>query len=374
VNKLDRSELLSLVLDNVNRTFGAGTVVRMGDAPCRDIETIPTGNVKLDLALTIGGLPKGRIIEIFGSEASGKTTVALQIVAAAQRAGGFAVYIDTEYAFNPDYAEKIGVDTKELYVAQPNDGEEAFEVCEAMVRSGAIDVIVIDSVSALVPRAEIEASCEDCPTGLHARLMGQGLRKLNAILSQSSCILVFINQVRYDIRNGKEITTGGHALRYYSAIRLKIGRGVNLIRNKMVVGNRITIKVVKNKVGPPGGECTLDLIYGTGISCEKEMLEVALEKQYIQKSGDYYYYGRARIATGEVDAIRFLYDNHEVYEELDQLIHKGYVSRLIEEPTTDDNDDDAEIRRLLDIEMMWKETPGNGKGKDNEGFGCYPDR
>ena len=363
VNKLNRSEMLSLALDNVNRAFGAGTVVKMGDAPRMDIETIPTGNVKIDLALKIGGLPKGRIIEIFGREASGKTTVALQVVAAVQRAGGFAIYIDTEYAFNPAYAEKIGVDINELYISQPNDGEEAFEVCETAVRSGAIDVVVIDSVSALVPRAEIEGSYEDCPAGLHARLMSQGLRKLNAILSQSGCTLVFVNQMRYDIRNGKEISTGGRALKYYSSIRLKVGRVENIVSNNMVVGSRIAINVVKNKVAPPGGECTLDLVFGMGISCEKDMLEVALEKKYLQRSGKYYFYQGDRIGTNVAEAIQYLVDNPDVYEELDELVHKGYVSRIILEPATDDDD---ELRMLYE-EASSKGGAQDGEGKDNEG-------
>ena len=346
--------MLALTMDSVNKIYGSGTIMKMSDTPHECIDCFPSGNILLDLALKVGGLPKGRIVEIFGSESSGKTTIALQAIASVQKAGGTAVFIDTEYAFDPLYASKIGVNTEELLICQPNDGEEAFDVCEALVRSGAVEIIVIDSVSAIVPRAEIEGSMEECPVGLLSRLMGQALRKLTAILNHTNCVILFVNQMRYDIRTGKEKATGGSALKYFSSLRLEVRRGESIVSNNIVIGKKVTIRVVKNKVGSPFGECTLDLIFGEGILCEKEMLQAALEKKFIQRSGRYYYYIGERIAQCESDAIRYLIDNHDVYEELDELIHKGYISRLIEEQTTDDEDDE-EIRRLHEIELMYSD-------------------
>ena len=311
--------------------------MKLGDAASKmQVEVIPTGSLQLDFALGVGGLPKGRIIEIYGPESSGKTTVALHCVAEAQKMGGTAAFIDAEHALDPVYAEKLGVDIDELYVAQPDNGEQALDICEALVRSGAIDVVVIDSVAALVPKAEIEGDMGDSHVGLQARLMSQALRKLAGVISKTNAVAIFINQLREKVGvvyGNPETTTGGKALKFYASVRLDIRKGEAIKEGSEIKGNRTKIKVVKNKVAPPFKSCIVDILYGEGISRSSELLDLAVERDLIKKAGAYYSYKGERIGQGRENARKYLMDNPEIYEEIEKTIRESF-SKGDAEPTT----------------------------------------
>ena len=315
--------------------------MRLGDAASKiSVSTIPSGCLELDLALGVGGIPRGRIIEIYGPESSGKTTIALHIIAEAQKLGGTAAFIDAEHALDPVYAENLGVDVDELYVSQPDTGEDALEICETLVRSGAMDVVVIDSVAALVPKAEIEGDMGDSHVGLQARLMSQALRKMTGIISKSNTILVFINQLREKVGvmfGNPETTTGGRALKFYASIRLDVRRVDSIKNGNEVVGNRTRIKVVKNKVAPPFKTAEFDIIYGEGISKESSVLDLAIANKIISKSGAWYYYGDMRMAQGRDNARLFLKDNSELCDEIEAKIRK-VISALPNDGEADGED------------------------------------
>ena len=317
---MEKAKALEMALSQIEKDFGKGAIMRLGDAASKiSVSTIPSGCLELDFALGVGGIPRGRIIEIYGPESSGKTTIALHIIAEAQKLGGTAAFIDAEHALDPVYAENLGVDVDELYVSQPDTGEDALEICETLVRSGAMDVVVIDSVAALVPKAEIEGDMGDSHVGLQARLMSQALRKMTGIISKSNTILVFINQLREKVGvmfGNPETTTGGRALKFYASIRLDVRRIDSIKNGSEVVGNRTRIKVVKNKVAPPFKTAEFDIIYGEGISKESSVLDLAIANKIISKSGAWYYYGDMRMAQGRDNARLFLKDNSELCDEI----------------------------------------------------------
>ena len=333
----DRKKALEIALGKIEKDFGKGSVMKLGDAASKmQVEVIPTGSLQLDFALGVGGLPKGRIIEIYGPESSGKTTVALHCVAEAQKMGGTAAFIDAEHALDPVYAEKLGVDIDELYVAQPDNGEQALDICEALVRSGAIDVVVIDSVAALVPKAEIEGDMGDSHVGLQARLMSQALRKLAGVISKTNAVAIFINQLREKVGvvyGNPETTTGGKALKFYASVRLDIRKGEPIKEGSEIKGNRTKIKVVKNKVAPPFKSCIVDILYGEGISRSGELLDLAVERDLIKKAGAYYSYKGERIGQGRDNARKYLIDNPEIYEEIEKSIRETF-SKGDTEPST----------------------------------------
>lgn len=328
----EKMKALDAALANIEKAYGKGSVMRLGDSNAHmNIETIPTGCLSLDLALGLGGLPKGRIIEIYGPESSGKTTVALHAVAAVQKHGGIAGFIDAEHALDPVYAKNIGVDIDNLYISQPDNGEQALEITETMVRSGAVDIVVVDSVAALVPRAEIEGDMGDAHVGLQARLMSQALRKLTAAISKSNCIVIFINQLREKVGvmfGNPETTTGGRALKFYSSIRLDVRKIDTLKQGGDVIGNRARIKVVKNKVAPPFREAEFDIMFGKGISKEGDVLDLAVQDNVIIKSGAWYAYHDGKIGQGRENAKTYLQEHPEVMAEVEQQIR---VKRGLEE-------------------------------------------
>ena len=347
----DRKKALEIALGKIEKDFGKGSVMKLGDAAEKmQVEVIPTGSLQLDFALGVGGLPKGRIVEIYGPESSGKTTVALHCVAEAQKMGGTAAFIDAEHALDPVYAEKLGVDIDELYVAQPDNGEQALDICEALVRSGAIDIVVIDSVAALVPKAEIEGDMGDSHVGLQARLMSQALRKLAGVISKTNAVAIFINQLREKVGvvyGNPETTTGGKALKFYASVRLDIRKGEAIKDGSEVIGNRTKIKVVKNKVAPPFKTCMVDILYGEGISSSGELLDLAVERDLIKKAGAYYSYNGERIGQGRDNARRWLMDNPDTFEEIEQAIRASFAKAVAEQPmiveAMDDEDDDDEF-------------------------------
>ena len=326
----DRKKALEVALGKIEKDFGKGSVMKLGDAANRmQVEVIPTGCLHLDFALGVGGLPKGRIIEIYGPESSGKTTVALHCIAEAQKAGGTAAFIDAEHALDPVYAKKLGVDIDELYVSQPDNGEQALDICEALVRSGAIDIVVIDSVAALVPKQEIEGDMGDSHVGLQARLMSQALRKLAGVISKTNAIAIFINQLREKVGvvyGNPEVTTGGKALKFYATVRIDIRKSEPIKDGTEVIGNRVKIKIVKNKVAPPFRSCVVDMLYGEGISREGELLDMAVERDLIQKSGAWYSYKGERIAQGRDSARKYIKEHSEVFEELQQKIREAFLA------------------------------------------------
>ncbi|MDD6882261.1 MAG: recombinase RecA [Eubacteriales bacterium] len=326
----DRKKALEVALGKIEKDFGKGSVMKLGDAANRmQVEVIPTGCLHLDFALGVGGLPKGRIIEIYGPESSGKTTVALHCIAEAQKAGGTAAFIDAEHALDPAYAKKLGVDIDELYVSQPDNGEQALDICEALVRSGAIDIVVIDSVAALVPKQEIEGDMGDSHVGLQARLMSQALRKLAGVISKTNAIAIFINQLREKVGvvyGNPEVTTGGKALKFYATVRIDIRKSEPIKDGTEVIGNRVKIKIVKNKVAPPFRSCVVDMLYGEGISREGELLDMAVERDLIQKSGAWYSYKGERIAQGRDSARKYIKEHSEVFEELQQKIREAFLA------------------------------------------------
>ena len=314
---------LQLTLDKLDKTYGKGTVMKMGDKAVEEIETISSGSLGLDLALGVNGYPKGRVVEIYGPESSGKTTLTLHAIAEAQKAGGIAAFIDAEHAFDRNYAEKLGVDIENLIISQPDNGEQALEIAENLIRSGAIDIVVIDSVAALTPKSEIEGEMGDSKMGLHARLMSQALRKLTGTISKTNCTVFFINQLREKIGvmfGNPETTTGGNALKFYASIRLDIRRSSQIKDGDNVIGNRTKVKVVKNKVAPPFKTAEFDIMYGEGISKTGEILDLAVEFEIIKKAGSWFSYGDTKLGQGR-DAVKVLIkDNPELADELEQKI------------------------------------------------------
>ena len=319
----DREKALESALSQIDRQFGKGSVMRLGDEVRAPIETIPTGSIALDVALGIGGLPRGRVVEIYGPESSGKTTVALHAVASAQKAGGIAAFIDAEHALDPEYAKRLGVDTDALLVSQPDTGEQALEIADMLIRSGALDIIVIDSVAALVPRAEIEGEMGDSHVGLQARLMSQALRKITGALSASGTTAIFINQLREKIGvmfGSPETTTGGRALKFYASVRLDVRRIETLKDGTEPVGNRTRVKVVKNKVSPPFKQAEFDILYGKGISREGGLIDMGVEHGFVRKSGAWYTYEGDQLGQGKENARSFLRDNPDLADELEKKI------------------------------------------------------
>ena len=314
---------LQLTLDKLDKTYGKGTVMKMGDKAVEEVETISSGSLGIDLALGVGGYPRGRVIEIYGPESSGKTTLTLHAIAEAQKAGGIAAFIDAEHAFDRNYAEKLGVDIENLIISQPDNGEQALEIAENLIRSGAIDIVVIDSVAALTPKSEIEGEMGDSKMGLHARLMSQALRKLTGTISKTHCTVFFINQLREKIGvmfGNPETTTGGNALKFYASVRLDIRRSTQIKDGDNVLGNRTKVKVVKNKVAPPFKVAEFDIMYGEGISKTGEILDLAVEFEIIKKAGSWFSYGDTKLGQGR-DAVKSLIkDNPELADELEEKI------------------------------------------------------
>ncbi len=330
--KEEKLKALESALTHLNKTYGKGAVMKFSDSVAvQNIQVIPTGNLQLDLALGVGGLPRGRVVEIYGPESSGKTTVALHVVAEAQKLGGVAAFIDAEHALDPQYAKKLGVDIDNLYISQPDTGEQALEICEALVRSGAVDIVVIDSVAALVPKAEIEGEMGDSFVGLQARLMSQALRKLTGVISKTNAVTVFINQLREKVGvmyGNPETTTGGRALKFYASIRLDVRRGEQLKNGTEVIGNRTKVKVVKNKVAPPFRIAEFDIIYGEGISRDGTLLDMAVDRDIIHKSGAWFSYEDQRIGQGRENARQFLKDNPDIAKKIDMIIREEAMKEL----------------------------------------------
>ena len=325
-----RQAALDTALAQVEKSFGKGSAMRLGDRPEQDVEVIPTGSLALDMALGIGGLPKGRIVEIYGPESSGKTTLALHVVANAQKAGGVAAFIDAEHALDPVYARKLGVDTDSLIVSQPDNGEQALEIADMLIRSGALDVIVIDSVAALVPKAEIEGEMGDSHVGLQARLMSQALRKLTSTISKTNTTCIFINQLREKIGmmfGNPETTTGGNALKFYASVRLDIRKVTGIKDGDQIIGNLVRVKVVKNKVAPPFRKAEFEIMFGEGISKVGEIVDLGVECGIIQKSGSWYSYGSSRLGQGRDATKSLLKDNPELCEELEGKIMQALAEK-----------------------------------------------
>ncbi|TAL17449.1 recombinase RecA [bacterium] len=324
----ERNEAVNLAIGQIEKQFGKGSIMRMGEnATPKGIEVIPTGSLSLDMALGVGGYPKGRVMEIFGPESSGKTTLALHAIAEAQKNGGIAAFVDAEHALDIGYAKKLGVNVEDLLVSQPDCGEQALEITEVLVRSGAVDVVVVDSVAALVPRAEIEGEMGDSHMGLQARLMSQALRKLTSTVARSNTLLIFINQIRHKIGvmfGNPETTTGGNALKFYASLRLDIRRTGSLKEGEEAVGSRTKVTVVKNKVAPPFRKAEFDILYGTGISKEGDVLDLAVEKDIVEKRGSWYIYQETRIGQGRENARRFLKENPEIVKTVEQKVREVY--------------------------------------------------
>ena len=324
----EKQKALEAALGHIEKHYGKGSVMKLGDSSSNMVvEAVPTGSLGLDIALGVGGVPKGRIVEIYGPESSGKTTVALHMVAEVQKRGGIAGFIDAEHALDPVYAKNIGVDIDNLYISQPDNGEQALEITETMVRSGAVDIVIVDSVAALVPKAEIEGDMGDSHVGLHARLMSQALRKLTAAISRSNCVVIFINQLREKVGvmfGNPETTTGGRALKFYASVRLDVRRTETLKQGGEMVGNHVKVKVVKNKVAPPFKQAEFDIMFGTGISREGEILDLASECNVVNKSGAWYSYNGERIGQGRENVKIFLKDHPEICEEIEKQVRIQY--------------------------------------------------
>lgn len=324
----DKKKALDAAISKLEKDFGKGTVMKLGDASANvAVETIPTGSLSLDLALGLGGVPRGRVIEVYGPESSGKTTVSLHMIAEVQKRGGIAGFIDAEHALDPVYAKNIGVDIEELYISQPDSGDQALEIAETMVRSGAMDIIVIDSVAALVPRQEIEGDMGDSHVGLQARLMSQALRKLTPVISKSNCVVIFINQLREKVGvmfGNPETTTGGRALKFYASVRMDVRRIETLKQNGEMIGNRTRVKIVKNKIAPPFKEAEFDIMFGKGISKEGDILDLAAGIDVINKSGAWYAYNGDKIGQGRENAKQYLTQHPEMMAEVEQKIREHY--------------------------------------------------
>ena len=326
-----KKQALETAVQNIEKTFGKGSIMRLGDTLNTVAESIPTGSLALDLALGIGGVPKGRIVEIFGPESSGKTTLALHIVAEAQKRGGEVAFVDAEHALDPTYARALGVKIEDMLISQPDTGEQALEITEALVRSGALDVVVVDSVAALVPRAEIEGEMGDSYVGLHARLMSQALRKLTGAINKTNCVVVFINQLREKVGvvyGNPEVTTGGRALKFYASVRVDVRRVEALKSGSEIIGNRTKAKVVKNKMAPPFREAEFDIMYGEGISKVGELLDLGVKLDLVQKSGSWFSMGETRIGQGRDAAKQYLRDHPEIAEDLEAAIRRDFFKLM----------------------------------------------
>ena len=347
-NQEEKLKALEGAIAHIEKQYGKGSIMKMGDPNVHmNVETIPTGCLSLDIALGLGGIPRGRIIEVYGPESSGKTTVALHMVAEVQKRGGIAGFIDAEHALDPVYARNIGVDIDNLYISQPDNGEQALEITETMVRSGAMDIIIVDSVAALVPKAEIEGDMGDSHVGLQARLMSQALRKLTAAISKSNCTVIFINQLREKVGvmfGNPETTTGGRALKFYASIRLDVRKGEALKQGGEMLGSRTKVKVVKNKIAPPFREAVFDIMFGQGISREGDVLDLASEIGVINKSGAWYAYNNEKIGQGRENAKKFLKENPEVFAEVEQKVRDFYELDGKKEENEDSKDAAAERR------------------------------
>lgn len=339
-SKQGRIEALNSTIKNIEKQFGKGAIMRLGEKTSMNVEVISTGCISLDIALGVGGLPRGRVIEIFGPESSGKTTVALHAVAQAQKQGGMAAFIDAEHALDPLYARKLGVDINNLLVSQPDSGEQALEIAEALVRSGAIDVVVIDSVAALVPKAELDGEMGDVHVGLQARLMSQALRKLTAHISKSRACCIFINQIREKVGvvyGNPETTTGGRALKFYSSLRIEVRKGEAIKQGTEITGSRTKAKVVKNKVAPPFKVAEFDIMYGTGISKEGDLLDIAANINLVQKSGSWYSYEGERLGQGRENAKEYIKNNPEFY----QMLETKVKNQLLEHEEINNNEQES---------------------------------
>ncbi|MGV3466716.1 MAG: recombinase RecA [Heyndrickxia sp.] len=342
----DRQAALDMALKQIQKQFGKGSIMKLGEQTDRKISTVPSGSLALDVALGVGGYPRGRVIEIYGPESSGKTTVALHAIAEVQAAGGQAAFIDAEHALDPVYAQKLGVNIDELLLSQPDTGEQALEIAEALVRSGAIDIIVIDSVAALVPKAEIEGEMGDSHVGLQARLMSQALRKLSGAINKSKTIAIFINQIREKVGvmfGNPETTPGGRALKFYSSVRLEVRRAEQLKQGNEIVGNKTKIKVVKNKVAPPFRTAEVDIMYGEGISKEGEIVDMASELDIVQKSGSWYSYNDERVGQGRENAKLFLKENTEIRDEIMLKIRDHFGLDEAKEAPIDETQEEFEL-------------------------------
>ncbi len=346
---MDKLKALEMAMRQIEKDFGKGSIMKLGEAAAKmNVEVIPTGALSLDIALGVGGIPRGRAVEIYGPESSGKTTVALHVIAEAQKAGGLAAFIDAEHALDPAYARRLGVDIDNLLISQPDHGEQALEIADALVRSGAIDVIVIDSVAALVPKAEIEGDMGDSHVGLHARLMSQALRKLTGIISKSRTTAIFINQIREKVGvmfGNPETTTGGRALKFYSSVRLEVRRTESIKQGNDVVGNRTKVKVVKNKVAPPFRQAEFDIMYGQGISHEGSLVDLGTDAEIINKSGAWYSYNDQRMGQGRENVKDFLRQNPEVAKEIEAKIRESLIvgpAQIVPSEAVDDEVDLAE--------------------------------
>ena len=334
VKKDDRLKALDAALSQIEKQYGKGSVMKLGDTSHMQVETVPTGSLSLDIALGAGGVPKGRIVEIYGPESSGKTTVALHMVAEVQKRGGIAGFIDAEHALDPVYARNIGVDIDNLYISQPDNGEQALEITETMVRSGAVDIVIVDSVAALVPKAEIEGDMGDSHVGLQARLMSQALRKLTSVVSKTNCIVIFINQLREKIGvmfGNPETTTGGRALKFYASVRLDVRRTEALKQGGEVIGNHTKVKVVKNKIAPPFKEAEFDIMFGQGISTIGDILDLAANCGIANKSGAWYAYNDAKIGQGRENAKQYLKENRQICDEIERKVRAYYGLPVPEE-------------------------------------------
>lgn len=345
VNIDDKRKALDAAIAQIEKQYGKGSVMKLGDSNANmNIDVIPTGSLSLDIALGLGGVPRGRIIEVFGPESSGKTTVALHIVAEIQRRGGIAGFIDAEHALDPTYAKNIGVDIDNLYISQPDCGEQALEITETMVRSGAVDVVIVDSVAALVPKAEIDGEMGDSHMGLHARLMSQALRKLTAVVSKTNCVVIFINQLREKVGvvfGNPEVTTGGRALKFYASVRLDVRRIDTLRQGGEIVGNRTRVKIVKNKVAPPFKEAEFDIVFGKGISKVGDILDLAVANDIVDKSGAWYAYNGNKIGQGRENAKAYLENNTAICDEIEQKVREAVgVAGESAENTVDDGADE----------------------------------
>lgn len=340
----EKMKALEAALGQIEKQFGKGSVMKLGDYTAMNVEAIPTGALSLDIALGIGGIPRGRIIEVFGPESSGKTTLALHLIAEAQKMGGEAAFIDAEHALDPVYAKHLGVNIDELIVSQPDTGEQALEIAEALVRSGALDIIVVDSVAALVPKAEIDGDMGDAHVGLQARLMSQALRKLAGVINKSKCVIVFINQLREKVGimfGNPETTPGGRALKFYASVRLDIRKTENLKQDGEVFGNRVRVKVVKNKVAPPFREAEFDIIYGKGISKSGNILDLGVNLEIVEKSGSWFAYDGTRIGQGRENAKKYFEENPEIMAEVEKKVRAKF-NEAFEKSLSDEMEVDAE--------------------------------
>lgn len=356
----NKKKALEAAVAQIEKQYGKGSVMKLGDNLHLNVESVPSGSLGLDLALGVGGIPKGRVIEIYGPESGGKTTVALHMVAEVQKQGGIAGFIDAEHALDPVYAKNIGVDIDNLYISQPDTGEQALEIAETMVRSTAIDIVIVDSVAALVPKAEIEGEMGDSHVGLQARLMSQALRKLTGIIGKTSCSVIFINQLREKVGvmfGNPETTTGGRALKYYSSVRLEVRRGEQIKKDGEPIGNRTKIKVVKNKVAPPFRSAEVDIIFGEGISREGEILDLAADENIIIKSGAWYAYNENKIGQGRENAKNYLKEHPEVLAEVEQKVRDKYFNHTAEETEAAAAEEPKPVRRPRAAKGTAEETP-----------------